>query len=192
MDRVEDDHFEDRSVRHLRAPRDYVIVLDVSTTHSSTPLSDERAAFIVGAHRPVHLPPRYLSGVQQFLRAPVGSGRFQFRAAPNRRRCQRDGTFYARPNLSSPLHLLAPFPSTFIGSDGCLLHAFSVHDFEPLVERFHAPPPVRRTFEVPTSSCVRSCRRNWDFDPEAILIPYSGSCQHRLRRKFSSMSAATS
>ena len=61
-----------------------------------------------------------------------------------------------------------------MGWDGCLYpFAFSIHDFEPIVKRFHAPPPVHQTFEGPGFVVCSFCPRPFDFDPEAVPVPYN-------------------
>ena len=64
-------------------------------------------------------------------------------------------------------------PFDVVGWDGCLYpYAFSIHDFEPIVKRFHAPPPVHQTFEAPNVVVCSFCPRPFDFDPDAIPVPY--------------------
>jgi homogentisate 1,2-dioxygenase len=61
-----------------------------------------------------------------------------------------------------------------VGWDGCLYpYAFSIYDFEPIVKRFHAPPPVHQTFEGPGFVVCSFCPRPFDFDPEAVAVPYN-------------------
>jgi homogentisate 1,2-dioxygenase len=67
----------------------------------------------------------------------------------------------------------AHHPFDVVGWDGCLYpYAFSIHDFEPIVKRFHAPPPVHQTFEGPNLVVCSFCPRPFDFDPDAIAVPY--------------------
>jgi homogentisate 1,2-dioxygenase len=64
-------------------------------------------------------------------------------------------------------------PFDVVGWDGCLYpYAFSIHDFEPIVKRFHAPPPVHQTFAAAGFVVCSFCPRPFDFDPEAIAVPY--------------------
>lgn len=53
--------------------------------------------------------------------------------------------------------------------------AFSIHDFEPRVGRFHLPPPVHQTFESDGFVVCSFCPRPYDFDPDAVPAPYSHS-----------------
>jgi homogentisate 1,2-dioxygenase len=61
-----------------------------------------------------------------------------------------------------------------VGWDGCLYpYAFNIADFEPVVKRTHAPPPVHQTFEGPNFVICSFCPRPLDFDDEAVPIPYN-------------------
>ena len=65
-------------------------------------------------------------------------------------------------------------PFDVVGWDGCLYpYAFNIADFEPVVKRTHAPPPVHQTFEGPNFVICSFCPRPLDFDPEAVPIPYN-------------------
>jgi len=64
-------------------------------------------------------------------------------------------------------------PFDVVGWDGCVYpFVLSIHDFEPIVKRFHAPPPVHQTFEADGLVVCSFCPRPFDFDPEAIAVPY--------------------
>jgi homogentisate 1,2-dioxygenase len=68
----------------------------------------------------------------------------------------------------------AHHPFDVVGWDGCLYpYAFNIADFEPIVKRTHAPPPVHQTFEGPNFVICSFCPRPLDFDPEAVPIPYN-------------------
>jgi homogentisate 1,2-dioxygenase len=71
-------------------------------------------------------------------------------------------------------HTYAHHPFDVVGWDGCLYpYALSIRDFEPIVKRFHAPPPVHQTFEGPGFVVCSFCPRPFDFDPEAVPVSYS-------------------
>lgn len=53
--------------------------------------------------------------------------------------------------------------------------AFSIHDFEPRVGRFHLPPPVHQTFESDQFVICSFCPRPYDFDKNAVPAPYNHS-----------------
>ena len=49
-------------------------------------------------------------------------------------------------------------PFDVVGWDGCLYpYAFNIADFEPIVGRIHAPPPVHQTFEGPNFVICSFC-----------------------------------
>ncbi|MDA8070608.1 MAG: homogentisate 1,2-dioxygenase [Actinomycetota bacterium] len=68
----------------------------------------------------------------------------------------------------------AHHPFDVVGWDGCWYpYALSIHDFEPIVKRFHAPPPVHQTFEGPGFVVCSFCPRPFDFDPSAVAVSYN-------------------
>jgi homogentisate 1,2-dioxygenase len=156
------------------AAGDYAVV-PTSTTHRIVPEGGEPLALLVLESRGhVRPPARYLSARGQFLeQAPY---------------CERDLRGPGEPllvededvevlvrhrgGLTRYTYLHHPFD--VVGWDGCLYpYAFSIHDFEPIVKRFHAPPPVHQTFEGPGFVVCSFCPRPFDFDPEAIAVPYN-------------------
>lgn len=65
-------------------------------------------------------------------------------------------------------------PFDVVGWDGCLdPFRFSIHNYEQRVGRFHMPPPTHQTFEGPNFVVCSFCPRPFDFDPEAIAVPYN-------------------
>jgi homogentisate 1,2-dioxygenase len=160
----------------LRAgPGDYVIV-PASTTHRWTPLSDEPLrAFIVEAHGHIRPPRRYLSDEGQFLEsAPYSERDIRGPGPPPAIDGAGETDVVVRQRAGLTRYTYSHHPFDVVGWDGCLYpYAFSIHDFEPLVKRFHAPPPVHQTFEGPNFVVCSFCPRPFDFDPEAIPVPYN-------------------
>jgi len=69
--------------------------------------------------------------------------------------------------------ILDHHPFDVVGWDGYLYPwAFSIHDFEPLVGRFHQPPPIHQTFANDGFVVCSFCPRPYDFDPQAVPAPY--------------------
>jgi len=151
---------------------DYVLI-PASTTHRWIPVSPVRALVIESIGHHIGPPARYLSPNGQFLElAPYserdirgpdallnGAGEFEVlvrhRGGRTRYRYQND-------------------PFDVVGWDGCCYpYALSIHDFEPIVKRFHAPPPVHQTFQGSGFVVCSFCPRPFDFDPEAVPVPYS-------------------
>ena len=153
---------------------DYVVV-PRGATHRWMPAAGEPVhALVIEARGHIRPPRRYLSAAGQFLEhAPY---------------CERDlrgpdGPLVAegedvpvivrnRAGLTRLSYAFHPFD--VVGWDGYLYpYAFNIADFEPIVKRTHAPPPVHQTFEGPSFVICSFCPRPLDFDPEAVPIPYN-------------------
>ncbi len=71
-------------------------------------------------------------------------------------------------------YIYARHPFDVVGWDGCLYpFVFNMSDFEPIVKRFHAPPPVHQTFEGPGFVICSFVPRPFDFDPTSVPVPYN-------------------
>jgi homogentisate 1,2-dioxygenase len=154
-------------------PGDYVVV-PRGTIHRWLPGESGATVLAVEASGHIRPPRRYLSQYGQFLEhAPY---------------CERDlrgpgGPLFAegedvpvvvRTRAGLTRLTYAHHPFDVVGWDGCLYpFAFSVFDFEPVVKRTHAPPPVHQTFEGPNFVICSFCPRPLDFDPAAVPIPYN-------------------
>jgi len=153
---------------------DYVVV-PRGTIHRWIPAGGQQTqALVIEARGHIRPPRRYLSAGGQFLEhAPY---------------CERDlrgpdGPLIAegedvpvivrnRGGLTRLTYAFHPFD--VVGWDGHLYpYAFNIGDFEPIVKRTHAPPPVHQTFEGPNFVICSFCPRPLDFDPEAVPIPYN-------------------
>lgn len=153
---------------------DYVVV-PRGTIHRWLPSPGDLVhALVIEARGHIRPPRRYLSASGQFLEhAPY---------------CERDlrgpdGPLLAdgedvpvivrnRGGLTRLSYAFHPFD--VVGWDGYLYpYAFNIGDFEPIVKRTHAPPPVHQTFEGPNFVICSFCPRPLDFDPEAVPIPYN-------------------
>ena len=67
-------------------------------------------------------------------------------------------------------------PWDVVGWDGYYYPwALSIHDFEPRVGRVHLPPPTHQTFEGDNFVICSFCPRPYDFDPDAVPVPYNHS-----------------
>jgi homogentisate 1,2-dioxygenase len=158
------------------AAGDYVVI-PRGTIHRWRPARDGEApviALVIEARGHIRPPKRYLSQAGQFLEhAPY---------------CERDLRCVAGPLLADgedvPVIVrnrggltrltYAYHPFDVVGWDGCLYpYAFNIADFEPIVKRTHAPPPVHQTFEGPNFVICSFCPRPLDFDPRSVPIPYN-------------------
>ncbi|MBO0775316.1 MAG: homogentisate 1,2-dioxygenase, partial [Actinobacteria bacterium] len=154
-------------------PGDYVVV-PRGTIHRWLPAAPRVTALAVEASGHVRTPRRYLSAYGQFLEhAPYSERDLRGPDGP----LLADGqdvpvTVRTRGGLTRLTYARHPFD--VVGWDGCLYpYAFNIADFEPVVKRTHAPPPVHQTFEGPNFVLCSFCPRPLDFDPEAVPIPYS-------------------
>ena len=158
--------------RIVVAAGDYV-VLPASTTHRWV-LSGPAQALVVEAARRVSIPARYLT--------PEGQLR---EGAPFSERDLRppDGPLVADDEGPVPVlvrsrqgwsrHCHAHHPFDVVGWDGCVYpFAFNIGDFEPIVGRLHQPPPVHQTFAGGGFVVCSFVPRLYDFDPEAVKVPY--------------------
>jgi homogentisate 1,2-dioxygenase len=151
------------------------IVIPSSTTHRWIPLGAEPArALIIEASGHIVAPKRYLSERGQLLEhAPYSERDLHAPTEP----LIVDGEDVPvlvrhRSGVTSITYQHHPFD--VVGWDGCLYpFRFSIHDYEPRVGRFHMPPPTHQTFEGPNFVVCSFCPRPFDFDREAIAVPYN-------------------
>jgi homogentisate 1,2-dioxygenase len=155
---------------------DYLIV-PRGTIHRWVPAGSQGEpvrALVIEARGHIRPPRRYLSQTGQFLEhAPY---------------CERDLRSVTGPLIASDEEVpvivrtragltrltYAHHPFDVVGWDGCLYpYAFNIADFEPIVKRTHAPPPVHQTFEGPNFVICSFCPRPLDFDPQSVPIPYN-------------------
>jgi homogentisate 1,2-dioxygenase len=74
------------------------------------------------------------------------------------------------------VHVHAHHPFDVVGWDGYVYPwALSIHDFEPIVGRIHQPPPVHQTFAGSNFVVCSFVPRLYDFDPDAVKVPYHHS-----------------
>jgi homogentisate 1,2-dioxygenase len=67
-------------------------------------------------------------------------------------------------------------PFDLVGWDGYYYPwSFNISDFEPRVGRVHLPPPTHQTFEGDNFVVCSFCPRPYDFDPNAVPVPYNHS-----------------
>ncbi|MBC6459242.1 homogentisate 1,2-dioxygenase [Actinomadura sp. HBU206391] len=131
-------------------------------------------ALVIEARGHIRAPKRYLSQYGQFLEhAPYCERDLR---APSEPLVREGGEVpvlvRGRAGLSRLTYLRHPFD--VVGWDGCLYpYAFNIRDFEPIVKRTHAPPPVHQTFEGPNFVICSFCPRPLDFHEDAVPIPYN-------------------
>jgi homogentisate 1,2-dioxygenase len=160
---------------------DYVVI-PRGTIHrwipAPAPTQGEHAphvnALVIEARGHIRPPKRYLSDTGQFLEhAPYSERDLRGVAGPLLRDAA-DVPVIVRNRGGLTRLTYAYHPFDVVGWDGCLYpYAFNISDFEPIVKRTHAPPPVHQTFAGPNFVICSFCPRPFDFDPESVPIPYN-------------------
>ncbi|GAC1381700.1 MAG: homogentisate 1,2-dioxygenase [Acidimicrobiales bacterium] len=156
------------------AAGDYVVI-PASTTHRWLPRAEKSLrALILETTGHVRAPRRYLSDEGQFLEQAPYSERDIRPPVPAAPVEVGEAEVLVRQPAGLTRYTYLHHPFDVVGWDGCLYpYALSIHDFEPLVKRFHAPPPVHQTFEAPRVVVCSFCPRPLDFDPDAVAVPYN-------------------
>lgn len=153
---------------------DYVVI-PMSTTHRWVPTGQRPLrALVVEARSHVSLPARYLSARGQLLEeAPFSERDLRGPEGPLVVEGE-DVAVLVRHRGGWTRYRYAHHPFDVVGWDGCWYpYALSINDFEPIVKRFHAPPPVHQTFEGAGFVICSFCPRPFDFDPEAVSVSYN-------------------
>ncbi|WP_433332854.1 homogentisate 1,2-dioxygenase [Spirillospora sp. CA-294931] len=154
---------------------DYVVV-PTGTIHRWVPGEggEPLNVMVVEARGHIRPPKRYLSQYGQFLEhAPYSERDLR---APSEPLIVEGGEVPVlvrnRGGLSRLTFLHHPFD--VVGWDGYLYpYVFNINDFEPVVKRIHAPPPVHQTFEGPNFVICSFCPRPLDFHEDAVPVPYN-------------------
>ena len=152
---------------------DYVVV-PRGTIHRWIPGAEPVHALVIEARGHIRPPRRYLSQYGQFLEHAPYSER-DLRGPDGPLLAEGEDVPVLVRNLDGLTRLTyAHHPFDVVGWDGCLYpYAFNIADFEPIVKRTHAPPPVHQTFEGPNFVICSFCPRPLDFDDGAVPIPYN-------------------
>jgi len=155
---------------------DYVVV-PTSTTHrwvldgdGSTPVQ----ALALEATGHISVPARYLTAAGQMKEgAPFCERDLRPPEGPLLVDAEGPVPVLVRTRAGWTRHLHATHPFDVVGWDGCNYpYAFSIRDFEPIVGRIHQPPPVHQTFAGPGFVVCSFVPRLYDFDPDAVKVPY--------------------
>ena len=153
---------------------DYVVV-PASTTHRWA-LEDESPvqALVVEATGHVSLPKRYLTERGQLREgAPFSERDIRPPEGPLVVDAAGPVPVLVRSRQGWSSHCHATHPFDVVGWDGCVWPlAFNIWDFEPIVGRIHQPPPVHQTFAGPGFVICSFVPRLFDFDPDAVKVPY--------------------
>jgi homogentisate 1,2-dioxygenase len=151
---------------------DYVVV-PAGATHRWVPGAGGASVLVVESSGHVRIPDKYLSAHGQLLEgAPFSERDLRAPSAPLLRE-EIDAAVLVRTRTGWMRYRHATHPFDVEGWDGCLYaHALSIHDFEPIVGRIHQPPPVHQTWALPGAVVCSFVPRPYDFDPDAVRVPY--------------------
>ncbi len=154
---------------------DYVIVPS-STTHQWL-LDGPVELLVIEARGHVDLPRKYLTERGQLLEgAPFSERDLRGPDGDPLVVEGEDVPVLVRTRSGLSRHVHANHPFDVLGWDGCNYpFALSIHDFEPIVGRVHQPPPVHQTFTGPGLVICSFVPRLYDFDPDAVKVPYHHS-----------------
>lgn len=157
-----------RSGDYLVIPRGIIHRLDFA---SGSP----QWHFIVESRGDIRTPHRYRNPHGQHLEGAPFSER-DFRVPSELVTRDEAGEFEVRVKQGGQLHqyIYARHPFDVVGWDGYYYPwAFNIYDFEPIVGRLHLPPPVHQVFEGDGFVVCNFVPRLYDFDPNAIVVPYN-------------------
>jgi homogentisate 1,2-dioxygenase len=154
------------------AAGDYVVI-PAGITHRWLPGPDGVSALVIESSGHVRIPDKHLSPHGQLLEGAPFSER-DLRAPGEPLVHEGDDVpVLVRTRTGWMQYRHATHPFDVVGWDGCLYpHALSIHDFEPIVGRIHQPPPVHQTWALPGAVVCSFVPRPYDFDPDAVRVPY--------------------
>jgi homogentisate 1,2-dioxygenase len=157
----------------LRVGQGDYVVIPAATTHRwrvDAPVE----MFVISARGHVRVPERYLNALGQLKEGAPFSERDQRGPEPEPLLVdEEDVPVVVRTRNGTSVHVHATHPFDVVGWDGYLYPwAMSIHDFEPIVGRIHQPPPVHQTFAGPNFVVCSFVPRLYDFDPDAVKVPY--------------------
>lgn len=154
------------------APGDYVVV-PAGITHRWVPSPAGMSTFVVESSGHVRIPDKHLSPHGQLLEGAPFSERDLRAPSDPLVREGADVSVLVRTRTAWMRYRHATHPFDVVGWDGCAYpHALSIHDFEPIVGRIHQPPPVHQTWAMPGAVVCSFVPRPYDFDPDAVRVPY--------------------
>ena len=154
---------------------DYVVI-PAGITHRWV-VDDHAVLLVITAKGHVGVPEKYVNAHGQLLEGAPYSERDQ--RGPDPEPLLEEGEevpvlVRTRAGLSTHVHARHPFD--VVGWDGVLYPwALNIYDFEPIVGRIHQPPPVHATFAGPNFVVCSFVPRLFDFDPDAVKVPYHHS-----------------
>jgi homogentisate 1,2-dioxygenase len=138
---------------------------------------DDNRLFYVESYGPVDTPKHYRNQYGQLLEDAPYCER-DIRLPEFVPPVDRTGEFPLHIRLHEGIqeYMWGQHPFDLVGYDGYYYPwIFNIRDYMPKVGRVHLPPPTHLTFTGPGYVICSFCPRPYDFDPEAIPIPYAHS-----------------
>jgi homogentisate 1,2-dioxygenase len=153
---------------------DYVLIPSATTHRWVIDPTTPMHALVIRARGHLDVPARYVNAHGQMLEGAPFSERDQRAPDPEPLLVDEDDVpVLVRTRTGMTCHVHAHHPFDVVGWDGSLYPwAFSIHDFEPIVGRIHQPPPVHQTFAGDGFVVCSFVPRLFDFDPDAVKVPY--------------------
>ena len=136
---------------------------------------DPQRLLVIESNGFIRTPERYRNEHGQLLEGAPFSER-DIRLPGNLQTIDEPGAFTLIVKRGQTLTevILDHHPFDVVGWDGYYYPwAFNIKDFEPLVGRVHQPPPVHQNFQGDGFVICSFCPRPFDFDPQAVPIPYN-------------------
>jgi|HubBroStandDraft_1064217.scaffolds.fasta_scaffold168876_1 homogentisate 1,2-dioxygenase len=151
------------------------LVIPAGATHRWL-VNEECEALIVEASGHIDIPERYLTPTGQLKEGAPFSER-DLRAPSDLLAYEGENVeVVVKTRSGVTRHVQVHHPFDVIGWDGCVYPwALSIFDFEPLVGRIHQPPPIHQTFSGPNFVVCSFVPRPYDFDADAVKVPYHHS-----------------
>ena len=156
-------------------PGDYVVVPTGVTHRWVVGGSDDPVQLLVLQSRShISVPHRYLTPTGQLAEGAPFSERDLRGPDPEPLLLDGDDVeVLVKTRSGYTRHIHRDHPFDVVGWDGCVYPwALSIHDFEPIVGRIHQPPPVHQTFAGAGFVVCSFVPRLYDFDPDAVKVPY--------------------
>lgn len=154
------------------AAGDYVVV-PAGVTHRWVPDGGEVSTLVIESSGHVRIPDKHLSPHGQLLEGAPFSERDLRAPSETIDESGTDVPVLVRSPAGWLRYRHATHPFDVVGWDGCVYpHALNIRDVEPIVGRIHQPPPVHQTWALPGAVVCSFVPRPYDFDPDAVRVPY--------------------
>lgn len=155
---------------------DYVVI-PRGTVYRTQFDSDDNRMFVVESYGPVDIPKDFRNQYGQLLEDAPYCER-DFRLPEFAEPVDEVGEFVVRVRLRHGVqeYVWGHHPFDVVGWDGFYYPwVFNINDYMPKVGKVHLPPPVHLTFTGPGYVICSFCPRLFDWQKDAVAIPYAHS-----------------